>query len=329
MSDFYSNRRERLFNESTYLAFVRGSRSMLAETQELLETELSNLPPEDTAYRQWSWELAYRKLELLIGRYSAGDPLVEIARDFAAAVPAFEKSSLPHSKYRTEPFYLDEVDTYAYAMWLMSLCKLLRLDHLLPRVAAFFDVAKEDNRGKDELFESLLAKLGLDSVPAKGTYKHLKAHPILLEAIHAERVMRPKLMAEFLKKWYPSMKGCYWYSRHEKVPQSFFGYWAFEAGLVTYLWDIDDASYRDLPFYPKDLVEYARTHDAVTPPINGTASADARSNGMRAGQPCPRAGYWFTPAAQNSRRHFNQGEVMPDMKSPYGDTVWQWDENQR
>jgi hypothetical protein len=47
-----------------------------------------------------------------------------------------------------------------------------------------------------------------------------------------------------------------------------------------------------------------------------------------AGQPCPQAGYWFTPALAGSRRSFAQGELMPEFKSSYGLTIWQWDENQ-
>ena len=47
-----------------------------------------------------------------------------------------------------------------------------------------------------------------------------------------------------------------------------------------------------------------------------------------ASQTCPMTGYWFTPAATNSRKHFKQGDVMPDFKSDYGLTIWQWDEQQ-
>lgn len=47
-----------------------------------------------------------------------------------------------------------------------------------------------------------------------------------------------------------------------------------------------------------------------------------------ANQPCPREGYWFTPARPNSRRAFRQGEVMPDAGGSYGATIWQWDEVQ-
>lgn len=38
---------------------------------------------------------------------------------------------------------------------------------------------------------------------------------------------------------------------------------------------------------------------------------------------CPRAGFWFTPARLDSRRHFTQDEPMPDMGGDYGATIWQ------
>lgn len=47
-----------------------------------------------------------------------------------------------------------------------------------------------------------------------------------------------------------------------------------------------------------------------------------------AGSPCPREGWWFTPAKAHSRRQFRQGEVMPSFTTDYGATIWQWDERQ-
>lgn len=47
-----------------------------------------------------------------------------------------------------------------------------------------------------------------------------------------------------------------------------------------------------------------------------------------AGQPCPREGWWLTPAKPDSRRHFKLGEPMPDFKSDYGTVIWQWDARQ-
>ncbi|MBI6853524.1 DUF3396 domain-containing protein [Pseudomonas cichorii] len=46
---------------------------------------------------------------------------------------------------------------------------------------------------------------------------------------------------------------------------------------------------------------------------------------IEAGQPCSKTGYWFTPAQANSRRHFQQGEIMPRISdSTWGDTIWYW-----
>ncbi|HEY0817931.1 MAG TPA: hypothetical protein VGD46_04080, partial [Rhizobacter sp.] len=45
-------------------------------------------------------------------------------------------------------------------------------------------------------------------------------------------------------------------------------------------------------------------------------------------QPCPKAGFWFTPAQAGSRRYFKTGELMPDLGGDYGATIWQLDQNQ-
>lgn len=46
---------------------------------------------------------------------------------------------------------------------------------------------------------------------------------------------------------------------------------------------------------------------------------------LEAGQPCSVAGYWFTPAQKESRRYFDQGEILPSFSgSNWGDTLWYW-----
>lgn len=62
---------------------------------------------------------------------------------------------------------------------------------------------------------------------------------------------------------------------------------------------------------------YARFDQEDRPP-----AAPAR---IEAGQPCSHAGYWFSPAQANSRRYFEQGEVMPAFTdSNWGATLWYW-----
>jgi hypothetical protein len=57
-------------------------------------------------------------------------------------------------------------------------------------------------------------------------------------------------------------------------------------------------------------------------------TADARPPSTPAGQPCPRTGWWFTPAKAHSRRRFQAGEPMPDFATDWGQVIWQWDEQQ-
>lgn len=45
-------------------------------------------------------------------------------------------------------------------------------------------------------------------------------------------------------------------------------------------------------------------------------------------QPCPRSGWWSTPAGAGARRHFERGDSMPALAGDYGRTIWQWDANQ-
>jgi hypothetical protein len=63
---------------------------------------------------------------------------------------------------------------------------------------------------------------------------------------------------------------------------------------------------------------------------SSTTSMPTGSDARReANHSCPRAGFWWTPAKQHSRRYFNQGEIMPDFPdSQYGATIWYWDQDQ-
>ena len=83
---------------------------------------------------------------------------------------------------------------------------------------------------------------------------------------------------------------------------------------------------RPCKWYFVELIE-GEYEDAPSPQTEAVSVTSIRLR-CEAGQPCPREGYWFTPASNDGRRHFKQGEVMPDMKSDYGQTIWQWDQQQ-
>jgi Domain of unknown function (DUF1911)/Domain of unknown function (DUF1910) len=322
-TDSYLSRRREPFLDET---------SFVWNTQFLLDESIPGYvatrdDPETDADGRGSmrWQIARDRMSYALLLYSGGEPMDKVR----AALPPLLDAVDEHLD--GESPVLASVDLsvqtyYVEAIWLLSLAKLFGFsDTEIERVANFY-AADESNDGADELFELILAKLGRKSFEAEGLI-HEDPYQLLLDCIKAEPEARPALMTQFLKSWFKGQKECDWWGSH--IPRKgttvldtgFFGYWAFEAALVTFLWDIDDSSYRDLPHYPKDLVDYAR-QNALLP-----AEDQARSRVM-SGEPCPRAGWWFTPAKSDSRRLFKQGESMPDLGSDYGATIWQWDEHQ-
>jgi len=67
---------------------------------------------------------------------------------------------------------------------------------------------------------------------------------------------------------------------------------------------------------------------AVVPQEAILSSPTHSRRNVPGGQPCPREGWWSTPAQVDSRRYFKQGEVMPRFQSDYGDTIWYWERTQ-
>ncbi|TVO60062.1 hypothetical protein [Denitromonas ohlonensis] len=63
-------------------------------------------------------------------------------------------------------------------------------------------------------------------------------------------------------------------------------------------------------------------------PALASSPTTANRPNVPANQPCPEAGWWFTPAKPDSRRYFKQGETMPSMGGDYGQTFWQWSPDQ-
>jgi hypothetical protein len=90
--------------------------------------------------------------------------------------------------------------------------------------------------------------------------------------------------------------------------------------------DGTDAGYRPCTW---TLIERVADSGGGAPGQNNSSGSDARVQRVPGGQACPLAGWWYTPAAANSRRYFNPGDTMPDIEgSSYGDTYWLWDANQ-
>ena len=321
---FNKLRRQRFISEGHYHEFSDD----LLDTVQRSTIKLTNSSLDLRARQSFMWAIATSFFEILILKYTAGQPIETLDLDFIKTIDAFESFINEEVRKQGEALSLEitQLEAYVYVMWLLSLAKLLGHEEQIPRIMGWINKNAEFNRHRDGLFEYIVQKLTPETGPIERTLLHADVYRPLAKVIVSPAEERPALVKAFLDGWYKKMKDCYWYGSHTDAVghSSYFGYWAFEAALVTFLWDVDDSSYRDHLYYPKDLIDFARSRTEQPSPEN-----DLGPQRVVANQPCSQSGFWYSPAKQNSRALFKQGELMPDFPgSSYGATIWYWDADQ-
>lgn len=282
----------------------------------------------DEAKQRFLWLKSSILLENTILQYTAGKKVQDISQSISEIIKTHKQQvEIEHelcqkNKNIAATLEITQLEAYSRIIWLFALCFLTLNSTHIPTIISWLNFEKEFNRGRDGLLESIIQKLTGEAILTDRVLLHPVPYKPLAKATVVPQEERPAFVHEFLKEWYKGMKPCYWYGTHtDKQGSSYFGYWAFEAALVTVLWDIDDTEYRDHLVYPKDLVDWYRANTKASDPQD-TLSCNANA-------PCPKTGWWFTPAKIGSRAFFKQGDIMPDFPgSDYGKVIWQWDMDQ-
>ncbi|MDB0544124.1 hypothetical protein RSP795_21595 [Ralstonia solanacearum] len=335
-SEVQKRRRDSMLNLSTYRDIMEGvTQSFEIVTAEMISAQMAKMNgSEDIIYAisdstcQRSWDYS-SGMHL---QYSAGASLTSLREFFPILLGSWEEHAKYHVMFhdtslaegRKVPHLDLHDDDYWFAIRLTSFAICLGHANLLPRVAALWDYENDDMDG-------LLERLVAPYVPGRGTppdecTRHLPYFKTL-KIFDAEPEQRPALMAKYLDEWYKASRREPYYDSHTKGRlHSYYGYWSFEAAAIAVELGIDDSSFRDKPFYPAELADFGRSFKAG----QGTSAGDAERLSLRceAGLPCPKSGYWITPAKSGSRQYFQAGEIMPDVASDYGSTIWQWDSDQ-
>ena len=264
-------------------------------------------------------------------KFTAGERLTDLANSLDEIVFAYEQyvdanDEMPDEEY-CPPFVMnDMIDVYVDYLNLLCVAILLRREDLIPRIHALNEGTDFDQ--VDAVLEELL-KFFLPGRPELDEWLWNKPYRRLLDAIDSDTPDEmAKEMKQYVKSWYKEMKGvAHFWGKHEHIKPEYtpyYGYWAMCAAAFTYLYNIDDSSYRNETVYPKDLVDYARsiarnddTQRNITKPLR-----------VAGGEPCPKSGQWFSPAKADSQGHFSVGTIMPVFPdAQYGLTIWQWLDN--
>jgi hypothetical protein len=332
--EFHQRRRQQFLSERTYQEVV----PILKEDADYFSTR----PMGVGANEQHSHVLARRAvggdlLHILFLRYTAGEPIAALRESLEQVVAAYERyaeSLWEYSRDRNAwAFEFDDLDEYCELLQIIGLCFLLHRRDLLPRIAALQDgEGGTSNGGADTLYEELMAHaVGSEARFETDQLCQMRPYENLFYALTETTPEKSlKELNLFLKRWYKDLAGTGWHDSHkpnEKGEQGgYFGYWSFEAGAAVLLLGIDDdSSLHQYLYYPKDLVAWARANKHLSDPDTTTQQVRLR---CEANQPCPREGFWFTPAQAGSRRFFRAGELMPEIGGDFGTTIWQWDQNQ-
>lgn len=258
--------RQKLFRPANFGEAAEGAEKSIKVYQKFLTEGGLTLK----AKTNFFWIISLEKIESLILKYTINFPIDSLQKDLPDVIDSFNdfinneieyRKSEASSQFAASALEITQLEAYVLIFWLLAICKLCNHDSHIPIIISWLNKETAFNRGRDTLLENVIHALTQDCVPAEQLLLHPTPYRSLCRATVSPTEQRSDLVKQFLDDWYKGMKPCYWYGTHtNKKNSGFFGYWAFEAALVTILWDIDDSSYRDHLVYPKDLVDWYRSN---------------------------------------------------------------------
>jgi Domain of unknown function (DUF1911)/Domain of unknown function (DUF1910) len=207
------------------------------------EAKLASMPPALKKPHILARANFVGRLELLLTRYSAGEPVVDLVSAFEPIVAAWERTLSHEAASPNDLAYLDD---YVRSLWLVSLGIIFDTpDDVWKRLLTCMG-----NEGRDQLVERLVAR----RTPGRPAATALLHPGVYAPLDKAATSLAAQEVARFLKGWYAGLRDVGWHDAH-KGPDGggFFGYWAVEAAGVVVAFGLDDAALRGLPSYPADL----------------------------------------------------------------------------
>jgi Domain of unknown function (DUF1911)/Domain of unknown function (DUF1910) len=340
-AEFRAMRRQKYLTEQ-YFQLNKRAMATLSEASRSASQKTTGDKSRDSASEMMLFQDALNEMKL---EYTAGSKVEELRLRYPSVLAALSEWHEAEHNYSQSlaaergedlrvdmtPLYFEELQFFQLALDVVSLGVLLGDGDAVRQIALWMNSA----RGTDLLFETLIAPAVPD--PRDNTdFFHIEPYDPLIDAFYMAETPEESVafMQKYLAGWYKSFEGVPWHNGHLKGTDEYmpyWGYWAFEAAAICLIHNIDDSSFRDHIVYPKDLADWARANNSLAHLKPGASSGpDEAASRLRCegGKPCPRAGYWMTPARVDSRRYFEANETMPKVGGDYGITIWQWDEQQ-
>ena len=268
--------------------------------------------------------LANETYQFLSLEYTAGHDISKMRYLLEIIIERYEEYTFVLRQYKNDsdwaPFYFTAIDEYERCMQLIGWCYLLHRRDLLPRIAAMQDKIYHDQSDQvDTLYEDFLSFELNDRYDIDQWFYDHPYRPLIFSKYKDTKEESIQDIQEYLKLWYPAFESAPWHDLHKMENGGYFGYWAIEAAAYVYLLELDDSEISHM-VYPKDLVKFALE---FVPSENDISNPSVKTLRCEAGQICPKTGEWYSPANNMEKQHFNQGDIMPEIKNnPWGLTIW-------
>ena len=250
--------RDSLVNSKSYFElFVEEKLNLISDSNERINSGI--LTEDQVPFAKY--QIFLFSLEVLIAKYSAGSSPDELIEDYNNTILLISdgwEDSVVKFKSGNKIFDQYMLNQYCYMVWMLSLGILLNVANN-ERIILKSLITKGGI--KDELILFLLEALTKEQLKekrAKTTYKPFKN---LVKG--GERIDISKNdVKKYLSGWYNNTKLLTWHNYSASIDHAkyYYGYWSFESAAVTCIMGLDDSSYRDNEYYPKDLVDYYRSN---------------------------------------------------------------------
>jgi hypothetical protein len=203
-------------------------------------------------------------INIILCKYSKGDSIKDLKIDLIKAInityESWDGFWLIKTGKPIGSIVLNQYGLSAYDQMLRMLSLSYLLDIPDNDFKKLVDVIDRDGV-KDYLFEFIIrAKLHDREQITEESYREFFGVPKVFEKLRlaiteTDKAKAEKLVKEFITKdWYKNHKDEGWYNSHKSKHDTYFGYWSFETAAVVKIMGLDDSTFRDCPYYPKDLV---------------------------------------------------------------------------
>lgn len=213
--------------------------------------------------------MSLQYLNIIKLKYSRGDILFseEVVQEYCLSISLLSEASLIDKGRHLlsyidngKPIFLNQYTLQFHFDIMDMLCLGVLLD--IPNVYFILLSKKiDEDKVKDFLFEFLIKhKIEDRIIISEENFKEFPWYKDRFFKIKEllrfddKEIIQKKLKNFLENDWYNSLQDTSGYNQHKKDYGNYIGYWCFVAAAIVKIKKLDDSSFRDNKYYPKDIL---------------------------------------------------------------------------